>query len=305
MLFAALLLAIVAPVEAEDASLVYESPRGTYRFERIGDEPAVVVSTKGAAERVRLPGAAAEDQEECHVIYGASPNEQWLYRTESWRHHGVQGRILYTHVEGAKFAPYKGEDWFKQAAETFVLKNSGFRKSDFFEKRGPQVSEDHFDAFFGGWSMDSRRLLIEVRGGGTDRDEAPAQFFVYFNTQTKSFELTPYLRAMNKRQARHDTPLVVACAEPVDPLPSAAELQARYEKVEKELKELYEYRIANPRAQDADSWRAEQSEGRQAIEAGLKLYLEFAPKKEQEARRWQYLADTTLVELARQTFRSR
>lgn len=284
---------------AQDASLIYESPRGTYRFERIGDDPAVVVSTKGAAEHVPLPEAAAEDPQECHVTYGASPNEQWLYRTESWRHHSTQARILYTHLDGVKFAPYQGKDWFKQAAQAFLVKNSAFRKADFSVKRGEKVFEDHFYAFFGGWSMDSRRLLVEVVGG-TGREDAPSQFFVYFNTQTKGFELTPYLRAVNKKQTRSDTALVIACAEPVEPLPPAAELKARYEKVEKELEELYEYRIANPKTRDADDWRATQREGREKIEAGMKLYLEFAPKKEEEARRWQYLADTTQLELDKQ-----
>lgn len=298
-------LLLAVSVAAEEASLIYESPRGTYRFESLGTAPAVVVSSKGAAEHVPLPDAAAEDPEECHVTYGASPNEQWLYRTESWRHHGTQDRRLYARVDGAKFAPYRSPDWFKQAAEAFVVKNSAFRKSDFSEKRGENVFEDHFDAVFGGWSPDSRRLLIEVRGGGGGNAAAPAQFFVYFDTQTKDFELTPYLRAVNKKQIRSDAPVLIACAEPVEPLPPPAELQARYEKAAKELQELYEYRIAHPKTRDADDWRTEQSEGRKKIEAGMKIYLEFAPKKEQEARRWQYLADATQRELDRQSSEQR
>jgi len=290
-----LAMAFAASASADELYPVYETPLGTCRLETLGaDKPEVIVSTKGAAQHQPLPGATIEDPEECTIAYGGSPDEKWIYRTESWRHHAVQGRQLYLHKEGAAFAPFKGKDWFAQTGQAFIVKNSAFKKRDFYEQRGAKVFEDHFGADFRGWSRDSSRLLVSVTG--RERDDAPKRCYMYFNTRAKAFELTPYLCALNKRCATDEKETEMPCPEPVDALPPLEKLQASYEQLDKDLAKRYGDCVANAKRQSAEDWKDAQRQSREARNAGLEVYLQFAPPKEREVRRLQFLADTTAVE---------
>ena len=62
---------------------------------------------------------------------------------------------------------------------------------------------------FSCWSFDASRLLV-VMLGGEDRRSTDERY-LYFNTLTSRFELTDYLRKLNKTE-----PEFLACAEPVD-----------------------------------------------------------------------------------------
>jgi hypothetical protein len=66
---------------AEDETFeVYTTPKGTYRLESAGgDETQVFVVMKSSGQREPLPDASYEDPTECTVIYGASPDENWIF----------------------------------------------------------------------------------------------------------------------------------------------------------------------------------------------------------------------------------
>jgi len=295
----AMVLVAVVPTRAEDYIEVLKTPQGTYRLETAGgDKNQVLVSTKDAAEHVPLPNATVEDPAECQIAYGISPDEQWIFRTASWRHHAVQDRQLYSHAKGARFTYFKGPAWFANTLQAYLIKTKKFKKENFYEQRGPHNKEDHLEADYRDWSPDSARLLVAVVASGDNTEEVPKRFYVYFNTRSKSFELTPYLRELNKRRAGDVHELETPCAEPVDPLTGGEKFQAVYEKADSELKALYESRIAHAKAENVDYWKEEQQDGRKALEAGMALYLQFSPPKETEARRRQYLADATLLQLA-------
>src|SRR5438552_5487663 len=239
---AADLPANAAPIE------VYTTPKGTDRLESDGGDGTQVFGVmKSSGQRERLPDASWEDPTECRVIYGASPDEKWIFRTESWRHHAVQGRQLYRHEKGAKFAYFNSKEWFTKAIVAYATKSGGFKKTDFYEQRGTNVFDDHLDANFRDWSPDSARLRLSIIAGGDYRDETPKRWYAYFNTRTSRFELTPYLRALNKLTAQDNTENAAPCAEPVGALPTDEELKTRAEKAEQELKEWFANRKAHPK----------------------------------------------------------
>ena len=286
---------------AEQESVeVYTTPKGTYRLETAGgDETQIFVVMKSSGQREPLPDASNEDPTECMVVYAGSPDEKWIFCTESWRHHAVQDRQLYHHENGAKFVYYKSKDWFANAIIAFATKTGGFKKTDFYEQRGKDVFEDHLHAVFGDWSPDSARLLLSIMAEGDYRDETPKRWYVYFNTRTSGFELTPYLRALNKMTAKDHTENATPCAEPIDALPAEAELKARAEKAEQELKGWFANREAHLKENEtAEYWQDTEKDWIKTRDAGLNLYLQFAPEKDREKRRLQFLGDVAAVRLA-------
>src|SRR6266516_2216356 len=109
--FLAAVADLAANAAEEETFEVYTTPKGNYRLLTHGnDNPQVVVTMKGSTQLQTLPDAEWEDPTECTVIYAGSPDENWIFRTEGWRHHGVQGRQLYHHENGAKFVYYKGRN---------------------------------------------------------------------------------------------------------------------------------------------------------------------------------------------------
>ena len=292
------LASLAANAAEEETFEVYTTPKGTSRLETAGgDETQVFVVLKSSGQRERLPDASSEDPTECRVIYAGSPDENWIFRTEGWRHHGVQDRQLYNHENGVKFVYYKGKEWFAKTIVAYAIKAGGFRKTDFYEQRGKDVFEDHLNANFRDWSPDSARLLLSIMSEYSET--APCRWYVYFNTRTNRFELTPYLRALNKMTAKDDTENATPCAEPIDALPSEAELKTRAEKTDQELKEWFANREAHPKQNEtAEYWQDTERDWIKARDEGLKLYLQFAPEKDREKRRLQFLGDVAAVRLA-------
>jgi uncharacterized protein YecT (DUF1311 family) len=58
--------------------------------------------------------------------------------------------------------------------------------------------------------------------------------YLYYNTCTKKFELTNYLRKANQM-----LPVAEVCAEPTDPLPAENELRARLQTLDQQLNKAY------------------------------------------------------------------
>jgi hypothetical protein len=292
---------LAANAAEEETFEVYTTPKGTYRLESAtdGDNRKVFVVMKGSGQREPLPDAEREDPTEDTVIYGGSPDEKWIFRTEGLRHHAIQDRQLYHHENGAKFAYFKGKKWFTKAIVAYATKVGGFKKTDFYEQRGPNDTEDHLNADFRGWSPDSTRVLLSIVGGGDYSETAPRRWYVYFNTRTSGFEVTPYLGTLNKLTIKDDTENAIPCAEPIDALPSEAELKTRAEQADQKLKQWFADREARPKYNEtAEYWQDTEKDWIKARDEGLKLYLQFAPEKDRETRRLQFLGDVAAVRLA-------
>jgi hypothetical protein len=294
-----LVVGLAARVSAEEkeSEMEYVSPKGRYHIERLGEQnEPLIVSTKNPAERAPLPGASNEmDPSECQVGFYYSPDEDWIFYTEHWRHHGVLARELYHHETGVNFVPANGKRSFTKAIQSYAVKNGGLKQTDFLEKRGANVYEDHLGTEFRGWSFDSGRLLIGVFAETSER----GPFYVYFNTRTKSFEQTPYLRQVNKNVAEltSDYAIDVICVEPVAPLPPASELKARFDALDAKLTTTYEARVQRTKADDVNDLKEAQTKWLQMRDEGLKKYLAFASKGEEEKRRLQFLGDVTATRI--------
>jgi len=287
----------------ENSEVFYHSPGGSYDVDFMevnGANHPFVVSTKNRAERALLPEAVAEwDVTEVTLRFHASPDEKWILNTESWRHHGIQGQELYQLKSGVTFEPFKEKGWFAATVCAYAIEHGGFRDTDFKEQRGTDFYENHLEADFHGWSFDSSRLLIRVYGDANYREDKPQPFYAYFNTSTKSFEQTSYLRKWNSIVANSDSNSArqVLCSEPVEPLPPEEKLKARLHALESKLKAIYTERLTTRKEGVADELREEQQAWLKARDEGVKIYLAFATKGEMERRRLQFLADVTAARI--------
>ncbi len=165
--------------------------------------------------------------------YYISPDRHWLFTTNDYRHRGLQERELFKAGSTTELTPFNREGWFSAAVEKYAFRNGVFKKTDIFDEQ----EYDHLQTDCLGWSMDSSRLLVRVSSAQSSNER---YFYVYFNTRTKAFEETSYLRAYNNLIAdQHltpgDTPSDVLCIEPISTLPPATELAHRLETLDSDL----------------------------------------------------------------------
>jgi uncharacterized protein YecT (DUF1311 family) len=144
-------------------------------------------------------------------------------------------------------------------------------------KLGPFKRDFSAEAFcamteFVSWSFDSARLLIELRGGEDKRDMHEG--YTYFNTRTKKFEVTDYLRKLNKTKAN-----VLACAEPVDPLPSEAELKTGFDTLDRRLNTRYAEVLGKTDKERVANVREAQRNWIKHRDEGAKFYVSLFPGK--------------------------
>ena len=200
----------------EEIGRKVESPKGTFFLEeldaptknelgeRIDDKEVWIVSAKDRATREPLPDF--HENEGIDVLQGAaiSPDENWIFVSQ---HHGsgLNSTYLLHRKEELKFEHlFKSGDAkarFDNEAWKFFSKVEGvpFAKIDANEEGPRQVS-------FLEWSEDSGRLLIDVHGGLTGRDDLRSDdkkpgvslWLAFYNTKTRKFELTDKLRKWNK-----------------------------------------------------------------------------------------------------------
>ena len=147
---------------------------------------------------------------------------------------------------------------------------------------------------FGAWSDDSGRLLLIIRGGEERRETVGR--YLYYNTRSSRFELTPYLRKINAASAKSHEVNVLACAEPIDLLPDVETLKKQYSEVDKRLNESYQKMIAKAEKETVPDLRRWQREWLKARDAGLRIYLASFPAAEKERRRLQFSIDVSRTE---------
>jgi len=177
----------------EQKEVLYTSPSGGLRIERNG-EKAWVTSTKNPDQRAELPpleGISPFDDE-----FHASPNEEWIFGTRKMAHGFSNGDLFHRvdpqHVE---IAPTQEDQSFNDRVWPYCVKQSALKANYSAEEDGADTGLTDFVA----WSLDSNRLLVQLRGG--DRHKTLHACYVYFNTRTRTFEMTDYLRKLNKKYA--------------------------------------------------------------------------------------------------------
>ena len=224
-----------------------------------------------------------------------SPDEKWLYVE---LHHGscMSGADLYRRSDSnaagpndvGPFQPIKpsleDDAWAEALKQRLFIKN--------FADEGACAM-----VRFGGWSDDSGRVLLIIRGGEEKRETVGR--YLYYNTRTSGFELTPYLRKVNAASAKSHEVNVLACPEPVDPLPDEATLKQRYAAVDKKLNENYKKLIAEAEKEGKEivaELKRSQQQWLKARDAGLKTYLAAFSPAEKERRRLQFLIDVSQAE---------
>ncbi len=260
----------------QKAEVLYTSPGGAIRIERDG-ENAWLISTKDPTQRAKMPsleGISPVDDE-----YHSSPNEEWIF---GLRHGGscLRDGDLFHRLASDKIDMFES---FNEAAWKNAVKLGPFKR-DFSAEGFCAITE------FVSWSFDSARLLIELRGGEDKRDMHEG--YIYFNTRTKKFEVTDYLRKLNKTKAN-----VLACAEPVDPLPSEAELKTRFDTLDRRLNTRYAEVLGKTDKERVANVREAQRNWIKHRDEGAKFYVSLFPAAEKELRRLQFLCDVTAARI--------
>ena len=260
----------------QKAEVLYTSPSGAIRIERDG-ENAWLISTKDPTQRAKMPsleGISPVDDE-----YHSSPNEEWIL---GLRHGGscLRDGDLFHRVGPDKIdiSESFNEMAWKNAAKLSAL------------KRNYSAEGECAMAAFACWSIDSGRLLVRLRGGEDKRDMHEG--YIYFNTRTKKFEVTDYLRKLNKTKAN-----VLACAEPVDPLPSEAELKTRFDTLDRRLNTRYAEVLGKTDRERVANVREAQRNWIKHRDEGAKFYVSLFPAAEKELRRLQFLCDVTAARI--------
>jgi uncharacterized protein YecT (DUF1311 family) len=284
VLIASLVVGFSATGNAEEKpEVLYTSPDGAIRIERSG-EAAWVISTKDPTQRAKMPpleGISSVDDE-----YHSSPNDEWIFGTRHMAH-GFSNGDLFHRVgeEHIEMMPAEKDKEFNDLVWPYCVKQGVLKANYSIEEDGADTAFTDFIA----WSLDSSRLLVELSGG--NGHETLHNCYVYFNTRTKSFEMTKYLRKLNKSKSA-----VAACAEPSDPLPTEAELKTRFDALDQQLNKKY----ADVLASDGERVPLVREGQRKWIkhrDEGAKFYVSLFPTAERERRRLQFLVDVTAARI--------
>ena len=288
VLVAALLIDFSGIGTAEEKTeVLYTSPNGAFRIEfspaeGLGTEEAMgdvwVVSTKDPTQRAKLPkqGADSPTDDEFHF----SPNEEWLF---GLRHVGSglrYGNVYHVMTPLKIDKPVNGE--FNDVVWENCVKLGALKKD--YSAAGVYATTS-----FVAWSLDSGRLLIRLCGGEEKRSMHCG--LLYFNTRTKKFELTDYLRKLNKTKSQ-----ALACAEPID-LPSEPELKTKFEGLDRQLNKRYSEIIQKADKDQVSNLREAQRTWIKHRDEGAKFYVSVFPAAEKERRRLQFLCDVTAARI--------
>ena len=268
----------------EQPEILYSTPSGVWRIERNG-EKAWIISNKDPTQRAELPpleGISPFDDE-----FHASPNDEWIFGTRHMAHGFSNGDLFHRvdpqHVE---IAPTREDQSFNDRVWPYCVKQGALKANYSREEEGADVGMTDFVA----WSLDSGRLLVQLRSG--DRHQTLHTCYVYFNARTKSFEITDYLRKLNRTKSQ-----ALACAEPTDPLSSEAELKTRFDRLDQQLNKTYGEVIANMEKDRVALVREAQRVWIKHRDEGAKFYVSMLPQGEREQHRLQFLSDVTAARI--------
>jgi uncharacterized protein YecT (DUF1311 family) len=268
----------------EKTEVLYTSPSGAFRVVQVNVTPTSddesgqefwIVSTRDESRRTKLYSSETTFPT---AFYGA-PGERWLF-VESHQGSCLQRADLYRRNDNDSF---EAEPSFSDRAWKDAVKLGAFKTNYSAEGLCAMIQ-------FGCWSFDASRLLV-VMLGGEDR-RSTNERYIYFNARTKKFELTDYLRKVNK--TKHE---FLACAEPVDPLPSETDLKATLDALDRQLNKRYAEVIAKTDKDRVANVREAQRNWIKHRDEGAKFYVSLFPAAEKERRRLQFLCDVTAARI--------
>lgn len=284
--FAAVVFAIGFSSQAaeEKPEVLYTSPSGAFRVVQVsvasgGDDESGqefwIMPTQDEGRRTKLYSSETTFP----TAFYSAPGERWLFVGS---HEGscLQRGDVYHRKDDDTFEAVPS---FKDRAWKDSVKLGAF-KTNYSAEGGCAMIK------FGCWSFDASRLLV-VMLGGEDRRSTDERY-LYFNTRTGTFELTDYMRKLNRTKAEF-----LACAEPVDPLPSETELKTRYDELDEKLNKRYAEVIAKTDKERVSLVREAQRNWIKRRDAGAKFYVSLFPAAEKEQRRLQFLGDVTTARI--------
>jgi len=282
------LISFSATMRAEEnGEVLYSSPSDAFRIERNGED-AWVISTKDPTQRAKVPpleGISPVDDE-----YHSSPNDEWLFGVRSMAHCFSNGDLFHrVDPQHIKIAPTEKDQSFNDLVWPYCVKQGALKANYSAEEDGADTGLTDFVA----WSFDSSRLLARLRGG--DRHKMLHSCYVYFNTRTNGFEMTDYLRKLNKMKSD-----ALACAEPVDPLPIEAEVKTRFNSLDRQLNEKYAQVLAQTDKDRVPVVREAQRDWIKHRDEGAELYVSLFSPAQKERRRLQFLCDVTSARIETQ-----
>ncbi len=277
------------------------SPRGTFKIDSVKKENGpdadsetwqdFIVSTADPTVRELF-----RERQDIHPSANfISPDERWIFTTIDFGSH-MGGGELFKRGQGFKFEPALSKDFADLAWRFFA------EKERIDSAKVPYFINQIGIIDFVSWSLDSRRLLVALRGGefDGDRNHGIYLWYAYFDTHDQSFELTDYLRGLNKGAWKRysDDALRAAfggaaSAEPLTALPSETESKERYEKAERRLIERYPTFLAKQSEEERQALSDGLPKWTKAREVGAKTYAESGNKATSSRRYWQYMADST------------
>jgi hypothetical protein len=294
-----------------------ESPNGTFFVEElpaptkneagetIDDQEVWIVSAKDPTARERLPDFHENSGIDAMNDVAISPDENWMLVSQ---HHASSWKSTYLlhRKEGLKFEHLfksgEAKARFDDEAWKFFSKIEGvpFEKIDANEQGPPQVS-------FLDWSADSGRLLIDLHGGLTGRDDLRSDdkklgvslWLAYYNTKTRKFELTDKLRKWNqgarKRWAASDAQsagVLPPSTESIGHEGADAPVAERLKKYETELAALVKRRAGQLDGADRAEFEKKESEWRDKLEDDAAQIKDPAKRLGMRARStWYHLID--------------
>jgi uncharacterized protein YecT (DUF1311 family) len=288
-LVAALLLCLPPTAKPEEThEVLASSPSGAFRIESrfaessAADETADIwlVSTKDPAQRAKLPKQSPDSTTDDEFHF--SPNEEWLF---GLRH--VGSGLRYGNIYHLR-SPLRIEVVGEPGAFNELVWEQGVKLGAL--KRDYSADGVYAMTAFGNWSLDSSRLLIRLCGGEEKRSMLCG--FLYFNTRTNQFEATDYSRKLSKAK-----PELLACAEPVDPLPNETVLKKRFDALDQQLNKKYAEVLAKADKDRVSLVREAQRDWLKERDAGEKFYLTLFPAAEKSRRRLQFLSDVSAARI--------
>ena len=277
-------------VAEEKSDIEAVSPSGAWEIESVLEKSTSanedvtsdlwVVSTADRSQRARLPKQSPDSPTDDEFHF--SPNEEWLF---GLRHVGscLREGNIYHLIKPLRVEVVGKEGHFNELVWEKAVK-LGASKRNWADEGLCAMT------FFGGWSGDSSRLLVQL-GGAEKRGDLRYAFF-YFNTRTNDFEATAYSRKLSQAKSPG-----LPCAEPVDPLPAEAELKKRLDSLDQQLNKKYAEVLANAEKNRVSVIREAQRDWLKQRDAGEKLYISFFPAAEKPQRHLQFLADTAAARI--------
>jgi uncharacterized protein YecT (DUF1311 family) len=272
----------------EQTEVLGTSPSGAFRIESKSLDQSTddatadiwVVSTKDPAQRAKLPKQSADSPTDDEFHF--SPNEEWLF---GLRHVGSGLRYgnIYHLLKPLRIEVVGKQGYFDELVWEQGVKLGALKEN--YSAAGVYAM-----TAFGNWSLDSSRLLIRLCGG--EKKGSMLCGFLYFNTRTNKFEATDYSRKLSKAK-----PELLACAEPIDPLPAEAELKKRFDALDQQLNKKYAEVLAETDKDRVSLIRDAQRKWLKERDAGEKFYLQLFPAAEKASRRLQFLGDVTAARI--------